>query len=62
MVGTEAHPGIIQNSFKHIFQDINNRNDGMKFLVRCSYLELVNEEIHDLLIDNKQTSYHKLDL
>lgn len=25
----------------------------MKFLVRCSYLEIYNEEIHDLLVDPK---------
>lgn len=38
----------------------------MKFLVRCSYLEIYNEEIHDLLVDSKSHSQHggqrKLDL
>ena len=26
----------------------------MKFLVRCSYLEIYNEEVHDLLVDQNQ--------
>lgn len=26
----------------------------MKFLVRCSYLEIYNEEIHDLLVDSEK--------
>ena len=32
----------------------------MTFLVRCSYLEIYNEEIHDLLVDQKKVK--KLDL
>ena len=34
----------------------------MKFLVRCSYLEIYNEEIHDLLVDNGRGPPAKLDL
>lgn len=34
----------------------------MKFLVRCSYLEIYNEEIHDLLVDNGRGPQAKLDL
>ena len=44
--------GIIPNCFDHIFSFINSNLDGMKFLVRCSYLEIYNEEIHDLLLEN----------
>ena len=43
--------GIIPNCFAHIFGFIDEKNQGMKFLVRCSYLEIYNEEIHDLLIE-----------
>jgi kinesin family protein 3/17 len=44
--------GIIPNSFNHIFGFIDSNTTGTKFLVRCSYLEIYNEEIHDLLVDN----------
>jgi hypothetical protein len=30
----------------------------MKFLVRCSYLEIYNEEVHDLLVDPKAKGLH----
>ena len=33
----------------------------MTFLVRCSYLEIYNEEIHDLLVEQKK-GVKKLDL
>jgi kinesin family protein 3/17 len=43
--------GIIPNAFEHIFGYIDSGpNSGtMKFLVRCSYLEIYNEDIRDLL-------------
>ena len=62
MAGTESSPGIIPNCFKHIFGYIDSNNDGMKFLVRCSYLEIYNEEIHDLLVDNGKAAPNKLEL
>lgn len=40
--------GIIPNSFKHIFDKVNI-SENKKFLVRCSYLEIYNEEVRDLL-------------
>jgi hypothetical protein len=52
MLGTLDSPGIIPGCFKHIFGYIDgNTQVGTKFLVRCSYLEIYNEEIHDLLVD-----------
>lgn len=57
MLGVPDDPnlrGIIPNCFAHIFGFIDEKNDGMKFLVRCSYLEIYNEEIHDLLADPKE--------
>jgi len=40
--------GVIPNSFDHIFDHIKLAT-GTEFLVRCSYLEIYNEEIRDLL-------------
>ncbi|CAE7723360.1 Kif17, partial [Symbiodinium sp. KB8] len=40
--------GITPNSFDHIFESIKIAQ-GKEFLVRCSYIELYNEEIRDLL-------------
>ena len=42
--------GIIPNSFKHIFDRVAI-SENQQFLVRASYLEIYNEEVHDLLID-----------
>jgi Kinesin motor domain len=41
--------GVIPNSFDHIFENIRAAAAGTVFLVRCSYLEIYNEEIRDLL-------------
>jgi kinesin family protein 3/17 len=46
--------GIIPKSVSHIFGAISENEDGdkkKKFLVRCSYLEIYNEAILDLLGD-----------
>ncbi|GMH59739.1 hypothetical protein TrST_g1581 [Triparma strigata] len=40
--------GVIPRSFDHIFEAIRIA-EGMEFLVRCSYLEIYNEDIRDLL-------------
>ena len=40
--------GIIPRTFEHIVNVVSEAV-GKKFLVRCSYLEIYNEEIHDLL-------------
>ena len=52
MVGLAApeHQGIIPNAFAHIYGYIDDQsNVEKKFLVRCSYVEIYNEEIRDLL-------------
>lgn len=54
MLGVPDDPnlrGIIPNCFAHIFGFIDEQQEGMTFLVRCSYLEIYNEEIHDLLVE-----------
>ena len=50
--GPEHLKGVIPNSFGHIFQHITATKD-IEYLVRCSYLEIYNEEIKDLLTDPK---------
>ena len=56
MMGLKDVPeerGIIPNAFEHIFGYIDSvGNKGIKFLVRCSYLEIYNEDIRDLLGSN----------
>lgn len=46
--------GIIPNSFAHIFGVIEQEETDKKFLVRCSYLEIYNEEVYDLLTESKK--------
>lgn len=59
--GDQDLRGIIPNCFAHIFGFIDEKSNDMKFLVRCSYLEIYNEEIHDLLVESKNVN-KKLDL
>ena len=58
--GDHSQRGIIPNSFDHIFGYLDDANNiRKKFLIRCSYLEIYNEQIRDLL--SKQVE-NKLDL
>jgi centromeric protein E len=41
--------GIIPKTVRHVFGCIDGSSGGKKFLVRCSYLEIYNETILDLL-------------
>jgi Kinesin motor domain len=41
--------GIIPRAVRHIFGYIDSADKEIKFLVRCSYLEIYNENILDLL-------------
>lgn len=59
MMGVPNDPelrGIIPNCFKHIFGCIDEDSaiEGKRFLVRCSYLEIYNEEVYDLLVEQKK--------
>lgn len=47
--GNDSAKGIIPKSVRHIFGCIDGSSDEKKFLVRCSYLEIYNESILDLL-------------
>lgn len=62
MLGVPDDPslrGIIPNSFAHIFGCISESKTDKMFLVQCSYIEIYNEEIRDLL---KYDSNSKLEL
>ena len=57
MLGVPSEPelqGIIPRCFAQIFGYIDEKQEEIKFLVRCSYLEIYNEEIHDLLSEVKK--------
>ncbi|VIO85975.1 Uncharacterized protein BM_BM11594 [Brugia malayi] len=46
-----SQKGIISRAFEHIFEATATTDDA-KFLVHASYLEIYNEEVHDLLSTN----------
>jgi centromeric protein E len=50
--GAKGEKGVIPQAIEHVFRtrDINSKRN---FLVQCSYLEIYNEEINDLLVNDK---------
>ena len=60
MMGKPKEPelrGIIPNCFEHIFGCLDEGKEAdseAKFLVRCSYLEIYNEDVFDLLAEHKK--------
>lgn len=48
LTGTDAEPGIIPRAMKDVFAYIR-RTPTREYLLRCSYLEIYNEAIFDLL-------------
>jgi centromeric protein E len=48
LTGDDAEPGIIPRAMKDVFAFIR-RTPAREYLLRCSYLEIYNESIHDLL-------------
>jgi len=51
----EELKGIIPRAFSHIIDVVNTTKD-KKFLVRCSYMEIYNEMIHDLIGEDAKAS------
>ena len=44
--------GIMPRSFAHLFSAVNSlqsRSQGARYLIRCSFIEIYNEELRDLL-------------
>ena len=47
-ISNEVNKGIIPRTFQHLVNIVETSKD-KKFLIRCSYIEIYNEEIRDLL-------------
>lgn len=53
--GTEDEPGIIPRAMKDVFQYIR-RTPTREYLLRCSYLEIYNEAVFDLLAPSSSSA------
>ena len=53
--------GVIPNAFVHVFDAVQATTD-VQYLIHCSYLEIYNEEIKDLLVNPKQKDPPKCDV
>ena len=52
-LSSKTHRGIMPRAFESIFDAIEEGDD-KQYLVRCTYLELYNEEVRDLLGENTE--------
>ena len=49
----EYHQGLIPRTMKFLFECIDKERElGVNFIIRCSFLEIYNEQIIDLLNKN----------
>jgi len=52
--------GIMPRSFAHLFSAVNSlqsRSHGARYLIRCSFIEIYNEELRDLLaVETRESS------
>jgi len=55
MYGNESEPGIVFLAVKELFERIE-RDEDREFFVRASYLEIYNEQLIDLLANNREGS------
>ena len=46
---TEENYGVIPRVFHLIFEEVEKRKKRSEFIVKCSFLEIYNEELIDLL-------------
>ena len=54
-MGGTGEDGIMTRSLAHIFAKTQNAPPGAEYAVRCSYLEIYNEAIYDLLSGDHET-------
>ncbi|TFK52657.1 kinesin-domain-containing protein [Heliocybe sulcata] len=59
--GNEEQPGIIPRAMKDVFACIR-RTPSREYLLRCSYLEIYNETIQDLLAPPSSTTSHIVEI
>lgn len=60
MQGTPDSPGIIPLSLDYLFKQIEESKDKFDFSIRCSYIEIYNEIITDLLLsENTNLKIHE---
>ncbi|KAJ1489538.1 P-loop containing nucleoside triphosphate hydrolase protein [Baffinella frigidus] len=52
MQGTDKDEGIVPQGISYVFDQIKQRGSKQDFMVRCSYIEIYNEVISDLLVTN----------
>lgn len=53
MLGTEENPGLIVHTLEELFRKINQSSDEKEFNIKLWYLEIYNENLRDLLINEK---------
>jgi hypothetical protein len=41
--------GIVPRVNRFIFEEVEKRKDKAEFIVKCTFMEIYNEELHDLL-------------
>ena len=56
IVNDSTLKGVIPNAFDHIFGYIANEGTSKRFLVRCSFVEIYNEEVRDLLVKSNSNN------
>ena len=52
----EEDLGIIPRVIRMIFDEKEARKDKAEIIIKCSFLEIYNEELHDLLEEEKGTA------
>lgn len=57
----QSQKGLIQRILDNLFSDIQEKtNDSIQFLCKCSFLEIYNEKISDLLDDTRSNTSLRL--
>ena len=50
MLGNEQNPGIMFNTMKEVFKNMNKHQIDREYKIRVSFLEIYNEQIKDLIM------------
>lgn len=48
----EEELGIIPRVIRMIFDEVEKRKSKAEFIIKCTFIEIYNEELHDLLDNN----------